>query len=206
MVLSLNSFSRSDIFRRRAWQQQILRISRNSSKVSILSGRKVRNLFLQKARLSLRKLLEKLRSSSATCIFHADTDMKVSLTAARVIAPERERRFVSANGLRRKTQLSRNQFLIFPSYKCTARMELQILCQTSPALARGLAFLFFLSLFSSFFSFATPVHFRVPTILFADEITVCAVEAARRVRLAYVILRRNTHHVFTTTYVKSTSD
>lgn len=165
----------------------MLRISRNSSKVSILSGRKVRNLFLQKARLSLRKLLEKLRSSFATCIFHADTGMKVSLTAARVIAPERERRFVSANGLRRKTQLSRNQFLIFPSCKYGANGTIDPLRNISRSRSRTRAFLFFLSPFSSLFSFATPVHFRVPTILFADEIAVCAFEAARRVRLTYDI-------------------
>lgn len=47
----------------------------------------------------------------ATRLFHADVD-GIAHWLAWSRKPERERRFVSANGLRRKTQLSRNQFLI----------------------------------------------------------------------------------------------
>lgn len=148
------------------------------------------------------KLFEKLGSSSARLGYSMPRRRWYRSLAARVIAPERERRFVSANGLRRKTQLSRNQFLIFHPvnvYVYGGRDG------TIDAFAKHLplpdSLLFFLSpsrfFFVSLLFAACCTRFR--TILLADEIAVCAFEAARDASASRMILRRNTH-VFTTTY------
>lgn len=83
---------------------QMLQISRKFSKVSIL--RQLANSFLQKVRLLARNSSKNFFLELAISCRRA-----ASFVAAHVSAA-----FVSTNGLRRKTQLSRNQSLIAQVY------------------------------------------------------------------------------------------